>query len=166
MLPWGFQMRRAPGHWCRNRGRPGVHPAPVAGDFLKKSTIRLAIPRRGIILCPAPPTRRVIRPRFRRGRALWKRNSAMRCAGRAIRRARLRGARHSAARPDPRVRQNLNRRSIFSAMESLILAQNERWRHGLGMQVERGAAMRPVAKGCATREEPAPGSGTSAGNGV
>jgi len=22
-------------------------------------------------------------------------------------------------------------------MESLILAQNERWRHGLGMQVER-----------------------------
>lgn len=23
------------------------------------------------------------------------------------------------------------------AMESLILAQNERWRHGLGMQVER-----------------------------
>ena len=35
----------------------------------------------------------------------------------------------------------------FSEMESLILAQNERWRHGLGMQVERGAAMRPVAKG-------------------
>ncbi len=33
------------------------------------------------------------------------------------------------------------------ATESLILAQNERWRHGLGMQVERGAAMRPVAKG-------------------
>ena len=26
----------------------------------------------------------------------------------------------------------------FSEMESLILAQNERWRHGLGMQVERG----------------------------
>ena len=25
----------------------------------------------------------------------------------------------------------------FSVMESLILAQNERWRHGLGMQVER-----------------------------
>ena len=25
----------------------------------------------------------------------------------------------------------------FSEMESLILAQNERWRHGLGMQVER-----------------------------
>ena len=25
----------------------------------------------------------------------------------------------------------------FFAMESLILAQNERWRHGLGMQVER-----------------------------
>ena len=24
-------------------------------------------------------------------------------------------------------------------MESLILAQNERWRHGLGMQVERGS---------------------------
>ena len=28
--------------------------------------------------------------------------------------------------------------SGFSEMESLILAQNERWRHGLGMQVERG----------------------------
>ena len=27
--------------------------------------------------------------------------------------------------------------SSFFAMESLILAQNERWRHGLGMQVER-----------------------------
>jgi hypothetical protein len=32
-------------------------------------------------------------------------------------------------------------------MESLILAQNERWRHGLGMQVERGALGRLVAKG-------------------
>ncbi len=34
-------------------------------------------------------------------------------------------------------------------MESLILAQNERWRRGLGMQVEReGAAMlRKVANG-------------------
>ena len=51
-------------------------------------------------------------------------------------------------------------------VESLILAQNERWRHGLGMQVGRGAAMHPVAKGCATREEPAPGSRISAGNGV
>ena len=51
-------------------------------------------------------------------------------------------------------------------MESLILAQNERWRHGLGMQVGREAAMPLVAKGCATREEPAPGPGTSAGNGV
>ena len=29
------------------------------------------------------------------------------------------------------------RGSRFFAMESLILAQNERWRHGLGMQVER-----------------------------
>ena len=29
------------------------------------------------------------------------------------------------------------RRLDFSEMESLILAQNERWRHGLGMQVER-----------------------------
>ena len=29
-------------------------------------------------------------------------------------------------------------RLIF-VMESLILAQNERWRHGLGMQVEREA---------------------------
>ena len=37
------------------------------------------------------------------------------------------------------------------AMESLILAQNERWRHGLGMQVERKrwelAPRRRVAKG-------------------
>jgi len=32
-------------------------------------------------------------------------------------------------------------------MESLILAQNERWRRGLGMQVERSAVMRIVAKG-------------------
>ena len=33
-----------------------------------------------------------------------------------------------------------SRRGVFKlfAMESLILAQNERWRHGLGMQVERG----------------------------
>ena len=38
-------------------------------------------------------------------------------------------------------------RSYFSVMESLILAQNERWRHGLGMQVERGALGRLVAKG-------------------
>lgn len=28
---------------------------------------------------------------------------------------------------------------IFFMMESLILAQIERWRHGLGMQVEREA---------------------------
>ena len=33
--------------------------------------------------------------------------------------------------------QNLNRQVKFFATESLILAQNERWRHGLGMQVER-----------------------------
>ena len=31
----------------------------------------------------------------------------------------------------------VRRRLDFSEMESLILAQNERWRHGLGMQVER-----------------------------
>ena len=30
----------------------------------------------------------------------------------------------------------------FSVMESLILAQNERWRHGLGMQVERESLRR------------------------
>ena len=38
-------------------------------------------------------------------------------------------------------RQEAARRAAeldFSEMESLILAQNERWRHGLGMQVERG----------------------------
>ena len=34
------------------------------------------------------------------------------------------------------------------AMESLILAQNERWRHGLGMQVERqGSDAREWRKG-------------------
>ena len=46
----------------------------------------------------------------------------------------------------PRVIALLNRQEAarsaaaldFSEMESLILAQNERWRHGLGMQVERG----------------------------
>jgi hypothetical protein len=34
-------------------------------------------------------------------------------------------------------------------MESLILAQNERWRHGLGMQVERDLSFGivKVAKG-------------------
>ncbi len=29
---------------------------------------------------------------------------------------------------------------IVLFMESLILAQNERWRHGLGMQVERSCS--------------------------
>ena len=32
----------------------------------------------------------------------------------------------------------LGRPEELSETESLILAQNERWRHGLGMQVERG----------------------------
>ena len=63
-------------------------------------------------------------------------------------------------------KQNLNRQVKFFATESLILAQNERWRHGLGMQVGRPGFGRGVAKGCATRGEPAPGPGTSAGNGV
>ena len=51
-------------------------------------------------------------------------------------------------RPAP-VNENVEPESQVGlfATESLILAQNERWRHGLGMQVERGAAMRPVAKG-------------------
>ena len=53
----------------------------------------------------------------------------------------LRGVFHDT---DTRV---LDLRIWFSAMESLILAQNERWRHGLGMQVERDASGRPVAKG-------------------
>ena len=34
-------------------------------------------------------------------------------------------------------KQNLDRQVGLFATESLILAQNERWRHGLGMQVER-----------------------------
>ena len=32
-------------------------------------------------------------------------------------------------------------RRVLFMMESLILAQNERWRHGLGMQVERESAL-------------------------
>ena len=43
-----------------------------------------------------------------------------------------------------------SRRGVFKlfAMESLILAQNERWRHGLGMQVERqGSDAREWRKG-------------------
>jgi hypothetical protein len=31
------------------------------------------------------------------------------------------------------------RMAIYISMESLILAQNERWQRGLGMQVERDA---------------------------
>ncbi len=31
-------------------------------------------------------------------------------------------------------------------MESLILAQNERWRRGLGMQVEREKSLRGLSK--------------------
>ena len=31
----------------------------------------------------------------------------------------------------------MDKLNIDLSMESLILAQNERWRHGLGMQVER-----------------------------
>ena len=35
--------------------------------------------------------------------------------------------------------QDKKQRKLFNifCLESLILAQNERWRHGLGMQVER-----------------------------
>ena len=42
--------------------------------------------------------------------------------------------------------------------ESLILAQNERWRRGLGMQVERESFLREVSKvanGRVTRGKPA-----------
>jgi hypothetical protein len=36
------------------------------------------------------------------------------------------------------LRRERGLRAAFDfVMESLILAQNERWRHGLGMQVER-----------------------------
>ena len=115
----------------------------------------LAIPFSGAILCGTP---------FSGRRVLWQRNSAMRRAG----------AGHL---PGPTVHprgwsrgllnsRNLNRQVGLFATESLILAQNERWRHGLGMQVERRGFGRGVAKGCATRGEPAPGPGTSAGNGV
>ena len=43
--------------------------------------------------------------------------------------------RESVLRPD----------SGFSTTESLILAQNERWRRGLGMQVERESFLREVS---------------------
>ena len=94
----------------------------------------------------------------------------MRCAGRpALYAPDASGYFESRASPKGGRSMNLNRQvrplQVFST-ESLILAQNERWRHGLGMQVGRDAAMHPVAKGCATREEPAPGSWISAGNGV
>ena len=36
---------------------------------------------------------------------------------------------------------------LIHTVKGLILAQNERWRHGLGMQVERIPAMGEVAKG-------------------
>ena len=45
-------------------------------------------------------------------------------------------------------KMNFGSYNIF-CLESLILAQNERWRHGLGMQVERfqGAILGIVAQG-------------------
>ena len=51
-------------------------------------------------------------------------------------------------------------------MESLILAQDERWRRASYMQVERepGLALGRAANGCVTREQPAPKTGTSRGN--
>ena len=50
--------------------------------------------------------------------------------------------------------------------ESLILAQDERWRRASYMQVERepGLALGTAANGCVTREQPAPKTGTSRGN--
>ena len=33
-------------------------------------------------------------------------------------------------------------KTVIFSMEGLILAQNERWRRGLGMQVERGLPLR------------------------
>ena len=55
------------------------------------------------------------------------------------------------------------------SMESLILAQDERWRRASHMQVERGSfggntGEGLVANGCVTREEPAPKTGITAGN--
>ena len=57
-------------------------------------------------------------------------------------------------------------------MESLILAQNERWQRGLGMQVERDAVpsifgemeQLRVAEGRVTRGQAALKSGTTPGN--
>jgi len=45
----------------------------------------------------------------------------------------------------------------FLTIESLILAQNEHWRRGLGMQVERESSLRGVsrvANGTVTRGKP------------
>jgi len=36
--------------------------------------------------------------------------------------------------------------SVFITTESLILAQNERWRRGLGMQVERERGLRSLSR--------------------
>jgi hypothetical protein len=60
-------------------------------------------------------------------------------------------------------------RSDRFLMESLILAQDERWRRASHMQVERGPTGRKtgedlVANGCVTREEPVPVSGITSGN--
>jgi hypothetical protein len=55
------------------------------------------------------------------------------------------------------------------SMESLILAQDERWRRASYMQVERGpfggnTGEGRVANGCVTREQPAPETGITPGN--
>ena len=47
----------------------------------------------------------------------------------------------------------------YTVVKGLILAQNERWRRGLGMQVERIPSRGEVAKGAVRRRQPAPGTG-------
>jgi len=51
-------------------------------------------------------------------------------------------------------------------LKGLILAQNERWRRGLGMQVVRKGPFggTRAAKGRVTRGLPTPGTGIAAGN--
>ena len=57
-------------------------------------------------------------------------------------------------------------RAATISMESLILAQDERWRRASYMQVERepGLALGRAANGCVSREQPAPKTGITRGN--
>ena len=66
-------------------------------------------------------------------------------------------ASHGSVRGSGRSLSNASKESFFPT-ESLILAQDERWRCALYMQVARERPLRgpsKVANGCVTREQPA-----------